>query len=227
MCELKQFTFFRNYYDVIKELPNREEFAFSILEYVFDNKNPQFDGLNKGIWQLMERPLQISKNKSQNAKKKSKENQMKIKLKSSDNQSHYSISNSISNSISKEEKNNRGMGEEKKEETPLVIDDTSTLGEFTKQVIEYLNFKTDSNFKHSSKSTQQKINARLNEGYHLDDFKTVIDKKVAEWQGTDFEKYLRPETLFGSKFEGYFNQKIIEKKSSNPFLDYAKEKGYL
>ena len=30
--------------------------------------------------------------------------------------------------------------------------------------------------------------------------------KCAEWSGTDMENYLRPETLFGSKFESYLNQ---------------------
>ena len=51
------------------------------------------------------------------------------------------------------------------------------------------------------------IHARCEEGFTVDDFKKVIDKKCAEWMGTDWEKYLRPETLFGTKFEGYLNQK--------------------
>ncbi|NCB45345.1 MAG: hypothetical protein EOM59_22360, partial [Clostridia bacterium] len=42
---------------------------------------------------------------------------------------------------------------------------------------------------------------------------TVIDKKCAQWKGTDMDKYLRPSTLFNaSKFEGYLNEKVIEKK---------------
>ena len=94
--EINQFTFFRNYWDVIRELPNKEEFVIAILEFVFEDKEPKFNGLNKGIWNLIERPLNISKNKSNNAKTKT--NQKKIKLKSTENQSHYSIS--ISNSIS-------------------------------------------------------------------------------------------------------------------------------
>ena len=61
------------------------------------------------------------------------------------------------------------------------------------------------NYRASSAATQKHINARLAEGYTLEDFFTVIDKKCAEWKGTDMEKYLRPETLFGSKFENYLN----------------------
>ena len=75
-----------------------------------------------------------------------------------------------------------------------------------KDIINYLNNKTNSKYKYSAKATQKKIIARLNEGYKLDDFIAVIDKKYNEWHGTKFEMYLRPETLFGNKFEGYLNQ---------------------
>ena len=57
-----------------------------------------------------------------------------------------------------------------------------------------------------------KINARLKEGFTVEDFKTVIDKKVDEWKGTELEQYLRPDTLFGTKFESYLNQNIIKKE---------------
>ena len=82
-----------------------------------------------------------------------------------------------------------------------------------KKIIDYLNIKTNSKFKYNTKTTQQKINARLNEGYKLDDFIAVIDKKYDEWVGTEFEVYLCPETLFGTKFEKYLNQKTSKKKS--------------
>lgn len=101
-----------------------------------------------------------------------------------------------------------GCGEEK----PLKADDSSLLLETTKKVVAHLNEKTGSNFRYSSKATQTKVNARLNEKYTLDDFITVIDKKVKEWTGTEFEKYLCPETLFGTKFEKYLNQKETKAK---------------
>lgn len=74
-------------------------------------------------------------------------------------------------------------------------------------ILDYLNAKAGTNYKASSKTTQQHINARLAEGYKLDDFKIVVDKKCTEWLGGEFEKYLRPSTLFGSKFENYLNGK--------------------
>ena len=76
-----------------------------------------------------------------------------------------------------------------------------------KAVVDYLNEKAGTRYKHTSGKTQTCIHARLEEGFTLDDFKTVIDKKCADWIGTEWEKFLRPETLFGTKFEGYLNAK--------------------
>ncbi len=72
-------------------------------------------------------------------------------------------------------------------------------------VLEHLNRLAGTSYRASSKKTQSLIKARVAEGFKLDDFRTVIDKKCAEWLGTDMEMYLRPETLFGTKFEGYLN----------------------
>lgn len=72
-------------------------------------------------------------------------------------------------------------------------------------VLGYLNEKAKTNYRISSKEAQKHINARLSEGFTVEDFKTVIDKKCAEWIGTDYEQYLRPQTLFGTKFESYLN----------------------
>lgn len=80
-----------------------------------------------------------------------------------------------------------------------------------KEIVQYLNDKCGTRYRYQTKGTQEHINARLKEGYTVDDFKTVIDKKFEEWHGTDMEKFLRPETLFAGKFESYLNQKIVKK----------------
>ncbi|MDE6141629.1 MAG: conserved phage C-terminal domain-containing protein, partial [Bacilli bacterium] len=74
-------------------------------------------------------------------------------------------------------------------------------------IIEYLNELAGTSYKANSKATIKLIDARMNEKYNLAHFLKVIDNKCAEWKGTDFEKFLRPSTLFGSKFEEYLNQK--------------------
>ncbi|HDA7198221.1 TPA: phage protein [Staphylococcus aureus] len=76
-----------------------------------------------------------------------------------------------------------------------------------KEIIEYLNKKTGKHFKHNTAKSKDFIKARWNQDFRLEDFKKVIDIKTAEWLNTDSDKYLRPETLFGNKFEGYLNQK--------------------
>lgn len=82
------------------------------------------------------------------------------------------------------------------------------LNNIYKETVDYLNEKAGTKYKSSSKNTTKHIKARINDGYTLEDFKTVIDKKCSEWLNTDMEKYLCPDTLFGSKFEKYLNQKI-------------------
>ena len=74
------------------------------------------------------------------------------------------------------------------------------------EIIEYLNIKTGSKFKPTTRHYIQAIKSRLKEGYTVDDFKTVIDKKCREWKGTKLEKYLTPKTLFApSHFDTYLN----------------------
>jgi predicted phage replisome organizer/uncharacterized phage protein (TIGR02220 family) len=92
-----------------------------------------------------------------------------------------------------------------------------------KEIISYLNEKTGKKLRWNVKSNQREIKARFNEGYTLDDFKTVIDKKYHEWgkEPTEEEKkrgvkdmriYLRPKTLFGGNFDAYLNQEQMEEK---------------
>lgn len=92
------------------------------------------------------------------------------------------------------------------------------------EVTEYLNTKAGTNYRASSKKTRELISARINEGYTLEDFKIVIDKKTREWINDNKMKgYLRPETLFGTKFEGYLNQpaKELTTKDLAPFMDFS------
>lgn len=77
----------------------------------------------------------------------------------------------------------------------------------TKEIIDYLNFKANTHYKYDTKSTIRLLKTLL-KNYSVEEIKEVIDKKCLEWLGTPYEKYLRPETLFGNKFEGYLNAKV-------------------
>ena len=74
-------------------------------------------------------------------------------------------------------------------------------------IINYLNEKTNKKFK-IAKSNTQFINARLDDGYTVEDFVRVIDLKTKQWLNTQHDKYLRPSTLFNAeKMEAYVNEK--------------------
>lgn len=73
-------------------------------------------------------------------------------------------------------------------------------------IIKYLNEATNKSFKVTQK-WKDLIKARWNEGQRLDDFKKVIDVKTNQWlNNQEMNKYLRPATLFGNKFDDYLNE---------------------
>lgn len=75
---------------------------------------------------------------------------------------------------------------------------------YSREIIDYLNLKSGKRFRYTDTNIRF-VSARLNEGFTLEDFKKVIDFKVNEWANDKMEQYLRPQTLFGTKFESYLN----------------------
>lgn len=91
------------------------------------------------------------------------------------------------------------------------------------EVIDYLNQQANKKYRADTPKTKQLIKARIKEGFKLEDFKTVIDKKSVQWlNDSKMEKYLRPETLFGTKFEGYLNENVDINK---PLPDWYADEG--
>jgi len=99
---------------------------------------------------------------------------------------------------------------------PQTININKTINKYNVElcmkIVAYLNQKCGTNYKASTANTKKHISARLNDGYTYEDFVKVIDKKCNEWKGTQMEHYLRPDTLFGTNFEGYLNQNIVKNK---------------
>jgi len=75
-----------------------------------------------------------------------------------------------------------------------------------KAVVDYLNSVAGTQFKHTTAKTKALVRARFNEGFTPEDFEAVINAKWREWRSGDMARYIRPETLFGDKFEGYLNE---------------------
>lgn len=94
-------------------------------------------------------------------------------------------------------------------------------------IVEYLNKKANKNYKHNSDKTRRFIDARLNEGYTFEDFKKVIDNKCRSWLNDErMNQYLRPETLFGTKFEAYLNEMPISQKKIEKAVESAVESSF-
>jgi uncharacterized phage protein (TIGR02220 family) len=203
MNKIEQFTFFKNYFEIIEELENendKKDLIFAIVNYIFKDIEPTLNGTKKIAWLGIKTGLITSKNRAWNAK--SKQNQNKIKTKSKQNQKEiktHSTSTSTSTSTS---------NIKEKE----IVKRKNQLEDYN-EIIDYLNLKTNSSYKSTTPKTRELIKARYNEGFTLDDFKRVIDNKVNSW-GNDEKMvaYLRPETLFSNKFESYLNEKVALKK---------------
>lgn len=104
---------------------------------------------------------------------------------------------------------------EKKKKEKETANASSPLSLFVNDVIDYLNSKCNTHYKATTPKTRKLVEARKKEGFTLEDFKTVIDNKYTEWYGNEkMEMYLRPETLFGTKFESYLNQKPTHYENS-------------
>lgn len=136
---------------------------------------------------------------------KPKQNQNKAETKPKQNQNAHT--KEINKEINKGNKRNKD----------ILSSNLNTV----KSVVDYLNEKCGTKYKHSSTETQRLIVARLNQGFSLEDFKQVIDNKVADWgNDSQMSKFLRPQTLFSNKFESYLNQSVaVQNKSVDSWRD--------
>lgn len=101
-----------------------------------------------------------------------------------------------------------------------IVDESSSnrekkVSEVTRAVIDYLNKRAGTAYKATREKTKKLVSARMNEGFTEEDFFTVIDIKVDEWGkppkpgATDMRPFIRPDTLFSTKFESYLNQRRV------------------
>lgn len=227
----ESFVFYKSFYESIKEVDDNIQLELfkAICEYSLNDEEIELAPISRALFTLMKPIIDSAKKRyvasvengkkggapkgNQNAKKQPKNNleQPNNNLTKTQKQSKNNLNDNVNVNDNVNDNDNINIySPAKVEQLPY------------KEIIDYLNFKTNSNYKHTLQKTKDLIKARINNGFTIEDFKKVIDKKTQEWLGTDFEKFLRPETLFGNKFEGYLNQKI-KGGSSNVFLDIMKD----
>ena len=102
----------------------------------------------------------------------------------------------------------------------------NNIKEKVNSIINYLNLKANAMYKATNSKTINLVKSKLKDGFTVDDFKTVIDKKVKAWKGTLFEQYLTPFTLFGDKFEMYLNQNVPATSRTNSNNSYESKNNY-
>lgn len=210
------FTIYKEYYELITLLTEREqqELLLAITKFMFEDVEPTLNDKQTKIFNNLRRPLEKSKKRSKcGSITKSNENQEENEIKTKENQKEIKTK-SNENQKENETKTHQDVNVIVNVNDNVDVNVKKISLEEIKGIIEYLNIKSNSHYKYSTDKTQTLIKARIKDGFTLDDFKIVIDKKCEEWLGTDFEKFLRPETLFSNKFEGYLNQKITAKKKT-------------
>lgn len=195
--KIKSFSFFREYYELITFLKKEEQkdLLLKIIMFVFEDE--EVVNLNENqmkIWNNVGKPIKTYKTNALNGLKGGRPK--------TQNKTQSETETITQNETEKESTINMSM----------------SMSNVYVNVIDYLNDKTNSNFKHTTEATQKLINGRFADGFTEEDFKKVIDKKVLEWTGTEFEKHLNPSTLFRpSNFEKYLNQKITTSETPDWF----------
>ncbi|EHU5358217.1 conserved phage C-terminal domain-containing protein [Listeria monocytogenes] len=139
-------------------------------------------------------------------------------------QNEPTISPKRANALAQNEPDNtldlKETSKENKKNTVEKLDDTSIF----KNVIDFLNENAETNYRHTTQVTQTLIRARLKDGFTFEDFKKVIIIKCKDWKNDSaMSQYLRPGTLFGTKFESYLNQKLISGNRKKPWEKETKK----
>jgi uncharacterized phage protein (TIGR02220 family) len=106
---------------------------------------------------------------------------------------------------------NDNISTEREIEREIEREKESTKTFMYAEIIQDFNEVTNSHYKTDpvTKDIMQLINARIKEGFSIDDFKKVHRNKFASW-GNDpkMKKFLRPHTLYTGKFQAYLNEQV-------------------
>ena len=212
--ERDSFVFYKSWEDAIEQLPEAEQARAyrNIIRYACTGEKPETGGL-AGIVYTMAKPIIDANNKrfsdgikGGRPKTTGFENKKPLVTESKttgyENSKHNENENENENENVSENENNT-----EKENEKYIGEAVSSPDPIRYQyIIDNLNGKTGRNYRVTDK-TRKLIKARINEGFTEEDFLKVIDNKARDWLNDQkMSQYLRPETLFGTKFEGYLQE---------------------
>lgn len=209
------FIFYRSFMESLTCFDDQTRLTVydAITQYALNEIEPELSGGALGIFKLIKPQIDANNRRFENGHKGGRpKNQTETKPKPKVNQTETEVKPNVNVNV------NDNVNDNKKN-----IVGKPDFDSEIKQIIDYLNTQTQSQFKPKTEATRKSIIARLKEGYTVDDFKRVIDSKVKDWSDSSMREYLRPQTLFRpANFEAYLNEanRPDKKGKKNSFSDY-------
>lgn len=214
-----KFTWLDKYTEVLESVPDedaRARLALAIVEYGSDGREPNLEWPLSSIFLGLKDDLDFSRAAHESGKRGGRPRKAQAKTVGED---------STETPLEEKEKTEKGS-ENPPLETLFENGGDSEKGGETQSnakqckalqskehdlpyesIVDDLNAACGTRFRASTPKTRSLIRARWAEGFREDDFRAVFRRKAGEWRGTEMERYLRPETLLGTKFESYLNEK--------------------
>ena len=231
---------FDSYIDAGQKLKpsERKEYYCALVEYLAYGKEPErLKGSSDAIWTAIFPSLELSRKRSESGSKggqkkqanqelATKQNEDLLASKTASKTEANTVANGKANGVAKSKSNSKSNSKEdiSNDISKKKGADLSTITE----IVDYLNEKANTSYRTSAEYAKTHIRARLREGFTIDDFKAVIDGRVKAWANDPkMSEYLRPQTLFGTKFESYLNAskakpKTDEEEWDELFEEYAR-----
>lgn len=204
-----------------------------MLEYFVNGNEPEFSDVLKFVFIPIRQQMDRNANKYEKRCERNKENAKKrwdnanaCNRMQSDANACDRMRNMRTHAI--DANTDTGTDNKKEKGTGTGTESHQSDNDVPLSLLSYLNQKTGSSYP-ASEGTMQLIEEKLSEGYTVEQMRSVIDKKFAEWScDGKMRSYLRPSTLFGDRFEEYLNAPLPaeveeERKSSERVASLKKQ----
>ena len=204
MANIKAFSFYKSYYEALKEIPEKDkkEIIFAMINYVFEDKKPKLKGINKVIWALVEPNLDKSKNKSNGNSSAPVGNQ---------NASKTLENKGNNDTIKKQSKNNQNSIKNQS-----VPHDISYSYSYINNSLSYITFNNSNNKEVIYKLFKEYIKLREDNKYNISE--TIINrlvKKLNEYGKTDEDKIEIISQAINGEWKDFYNLSNEKEKNAN------------
>lgn len=201
----KGFIVYGDIKPVVDRLSDEEagQLLRGMLDYFLTGKEPKFQGVLEFVFIPIKQQMDRNADKYEQRCEKNREN---IKKRWSKDTTVYDRIRTYTNDTNTNTNTDTNTKTEKETNTNTMSAGTDASS-LSLSLIRYLNEKTGSRYTPDMAVNQ--IWDLLEQGYTEADMRKVIDRKYAEWWNDEkMRDYLRPSTLFGSKFPEYLNAPI-------------------